>query len=73
MKNITNINYDEAHKIVDNNKNLFWIGWDIVEYKKDPDSIYKKNAMYINNTWCSVNIYKPNNNGWRVPEKYVKR
>lgn len=71
MKTI-NINYDNAHKIVDNNKNLLWNGWDIVEFRKNPEAIYNKNAMFINGTWCSVNIYKPGKDGWKVPEKYVK-
>lgn len=65
-----NINYEQAHKIVDKNKNLMWIGWDIIEYKYDNDAIYNKNAMIINGRWAKINRYSPDKNGWKVPDRY---
>ena len=67
------IDYDKAHSIVNSNKNLFWDGWDIIEYRYNPDAIYSNDARFINGKWAFVKTYKPNANGWKVPDKYGNR
>lgn len=69
----TTIDYDEAHKVVDSNKNLFWDGWTIVDWKPFKDAIYKKNGMFRNGKWGVAKTYKPEKDGWKVPAKYVGR
>lgn len=69
----TNINYDSAHDVVESNSNLFWDGWTIVDWKPYKDAIYKKNGMFRNGKWGVARRYAPDNNGWKVPTKYVGR
>lgn len=68
-----NINYEQAHKVVDSNKNLMWIGWDIIEYRYDNDAMYEKNSMRINGRWAKIKTYSLDNAGWKVPDKYALR
>ena len=68
-----NVNYDDAHRIVESNKNLIWDGWNIIEYKYDTEAIYSPNARRINGKWASIKIYKPYKNGWSVPNRYAIR
>jgi len=65
------INYDQAHTLVDKFPNLFWEGWDIVEWKSNRDGFYKKNGMYRNGRWGTAVRYSPGDKGWKVPKKYV--
>lgn len=65
------VDYDAAHAIVDSNKNLFWDGWTIVDWKPLKDGFYKKNGMFRNGMWGVARKYYPGSNGWKVPSKYV--
>lgn len=67
------INYEEAHTIVDSNKNLFWDGWTIVDWKPYKDALYKKNGLFRDGKWGVSRRYIPDANGWKVPAKYVDR
>jgi hypothetical protein len=67
------INYEEAHTIVDSNKNLFWDGWTIVDWKPYKDALYKKNGLFRDGKWGVSRRYTPDANGWKVPAKYVDR
>lgn len=69
--NSTFIDYNTAHKVVDSNRNLFWDGWDIVEWKPNRDALYKKNGMFRNGRWGVAKRFTPGSNGWKVPVKYV--
>lgn len=66
-----NIDYDQAHNIVDSNNNLFWDGWTIVEWKPYKDAVYKKNGLFRNGKWGVSKTFTPGENGWKVPAKYV--
>lgn len=70
MANITD--YNKAHEIVESNRSLFWDGWTIVEFKPNRDAITTKNAIFRNNRWGYVRRFEPTENGWKVPDKYVR-
>lgn len=65
------ITYDQAHDIVENNKSLYWDGWDILEFKKDNSAEYHPKGVRKNGVWGYVKRYSPNDEGWRLPKKYV--
>lgn len=67
-----NINYDEAHKIVSNNKFLHWEGWDIVYFKRDVAAEYDKNGIRYKNMWGFEKRFSPGSDGWKVPKQYVR-
>jgi hypothetical protein len=73
MANFENVDYDTAHKIVNKNKNMFWDGWTIVEWRRDPDGYFSKNGMFRNGQWGKVvrNISVSNDGTWKVPVKYA--
>lgn len=67
------IDYDTAHSIVDNNKNLSWNGWKIIDFKKDFKAEFSQNGIRMNGVWGFYKVYDVDSNGWRVPKKYVGR
>lgn len=66
------ITYEQAHDIVENNKSLHWDGWDIVEFKKDNSAEYHPKGVRRNGIWGFTKRYSPNDEGWRLPNKYVR-
>ena len=71
---MVNVNYGSAHSIVDRNSELYWNGWTISEWKKNPDGYFKTNGAYRNNSWGVKKDYTMNQDGtWDVPAKYLAR
>jgi hypothetical protein len=65
-------NLESAEKIVFNNKNFSWNGWDIV-YKKEIEDGYTDNkAVMIDNKWYNQKIFKLNDDGWNIPDGLIK-
>jgi hypothetical protein len=68
------IDYKTAHNAVDNNNSLHWNGWNIVEWKKNPDAFFNKNGSFRNGNWGMTRQFPVDSDGtWKVPEKYVAR
>lgn len=57
-------------KIVSKNKNLSWVGWDVVERKKSDLAKTSPNGVRVKNIWYIQKIFKPSRNGWDIPNKY---
>ena len=71
---MVNINYNTAHRIVDKNADLFWNGWTISEWKKNPDGYFKTNGLFKNNSWGIKKDFLIKEDGtWDVPAKYMAR
>jgi hypothetical protein len=66
------VNYDEAHRIVENNRFLKWDGWDIVDFKASAAAEFDKNGVRRNNRWGFENRFSPDKDGWKVPKRYVR-
>ncbi len=66
------VNYDTAHSIVEKYSNLFWDGWDIVDWKEDSTGEMSKNGMLKNGKWGVYKTYPLTENGWDVPSKYAR-
>lgn len=74
MTNYTELNYDDAHKFVNNNasKGFYWDGWDIVKWTANPNGYSQKNGMYRNDQWgFFVRIPCTDKGTWAVLSKYV--
>jgi hypothetical protein len=63
---------DTAEKIVDKNYFLHWDGWDILALKKTPSGQYRADGMRVGSAWYTVKRITPNEQGWDVPNKYVR-
>lgn len=66
------LNYDQAHNYVDTfvskGKDVFWDGWDILIFKKNPSGYMVKNGMFRNGQWGTVRRVKTTERGtWRLP------
>lgn len=66
------LNYKQSHKYVSeqasNGKDVFWDGWDIVIFKKNPSGYMVKNGMYRNGQWGTTRRIKVSERGtWRLP------
>jgi hypothetical protein len=74
MATYAELDYDQAHAFVDNNKSLgfYWDGWDIVKWTPSPNGFSQKNGMFRNNQWgFFVNIPCTDLGTWKVLSKYV--
>ena len=74
MKNMTELNWKEAHKFVDKHKKegFFWDGWTIVKWSPGHNGFTEVNGMFRDGKWGYSNKYQLTNKGtWWIPSKYV--
>jgi hypothetical protein len=62
---------EEMEKIVRNNKNLSWDGWDVVSLKWNPGAYTKPNGAYVRGKWYTKFVYPVTETGWNIPDKIV--
>ena len=75
MRNMVEMNYDQAHTFVEENKKMgfFWDGWTIVKWSPGHNGYLEVNGMYRRGKWGFASRYKITNQGtWKIPAKYVK-
>ena len=60
----------KMEKIVANNSNLSWVGWDVVDRKRSEAGRTAVNGVRVNGVWYVQRIYSVNRNGWDIPNKY---
>jgi len=63
---------DVMESIVNDNKQLSWDGWTVVETFPSEKAYFSKFGIYKNNKWQMKKEFVPSNNGWEIPDKYVK-
>ena len=74
MKNVIELNYQQAHEFVNKNKRngFFWDGWTIVKWIPGHNGYLQTNGMYRKGKWGFAFRYKLNSKGtWVIPTKYV--
>ena len=57
-------------KIVKKNENLIWDGWNVIDLKESNIAKTSAIGIRIKDKWYLHKIYKPNRNGWDIPNKY---
>ena len=63
---------EEAETIVENNKSLMWVGWDIIQLTKSPTAWMKPEGIYKDGSWHIRKQYNLSTNGWELPGKFVR-
>lgn len=63
-------NLDKMEKIVKKNKNLSWVGWDVVDRKKSDAGRTAINGVRVDGEWYLQRFYPVTRNGWNIPDKY---
>jgi hypothetical protein len=69
------LNYDEAHKFVQKNKQngFFWDGYTIIKWTPGSNGYMQKNGMFRNNKWGYASRYELKVSGvWELSDKYVR-
>lgn len=62
---------EQMEEIVSQNKNLSWDGWNVVELKQSNTAMFKKDGAFIDGKWYIKKVYQCDENGWRIPSRYV--
>ena len=62
----------QMENIVENNKSLKWVGWDVVQYIPSKNAITNKEAVYVDGQWKLAKVCKISSNGWEIPNQWVR-
>lgn len=66
------LNYKEAHQLVDSRPNMFWDGWTLVVVDTRRDGMMHKRGIYFHDKWALQERYSVLPTGkWRLPAKHV--
>jgi hypothetical protein len=57
-------------QIVKKNKELSWIGWDVVERKRSDIAKTSASGVRVKDFWYIQKVFSVNRNGWDIPNKY---
>ena len=60
----------QMETIVSKNKELAWIGWDVVERKRSDLARTSPSGVRVKNSWYLQKTINLNSNGWDIPNKY---
>jgi hypothetical protein len=71
-KNIMIKDLETMEKIVANNSNLSWDGWNVVELIPSNSAMFKTDGAFVNNKWNTKKVYSYAEEGWAIPKKYVR-
>jgi GTP cyclohydrolase FolE2 len=63
-------NLEKMERIVSRNKNLSWIGWDVVDRKRSESGRTSTSGVRVNGEWFLQRIYSVSRDGWNIPDKY---
>jgi len=61
---------EQMEKIVSKNKELHWVGWDVVERKRSDLGKTSPSGIRIKDKWYLQKIFILDHNGWDIPNKY---
>jgi len=63
----------ELEKIVENNPNLHWDGWNVVHIKQQDDAQYSAQGVFNRDTgkWYTKQVYCLDGIGWDIPNEVI--
>ena len=69
------LDYEQAHKFVEKNKQngFFWDGYTIVKWTPGSNGYMQKNGMFRENKWGYSSRYNVTSSGmWELSDKYAR-
>ena len=63
-------NLEKMEAIVSSHKQLEWEGWDVVHYKKSPNSMFSSDGAYKNGNWYKKKSFPITEKGWYIPKGF---
>lgn len=64
---------NKMEKLVESHPELSWDGWDVVRYKKNPDSQFDKSGEFYKGFWHKRFVFPLTSDGWSLPESISRR
>jgi GTP cyclohydrolase FolE2 len=61
---------NKMESIVAKNKNLSWVGWDVVDRKRTDSARTSISGVRVNGEWYLQRTYPVTRNGWDIPNRY---
>lgn len=62
---------EQMETIVAANKQLSWVGWDVVQSYYNPTAWKDVNGAFIKGKWYSQKRFPVGEDGWNIPAKFV--
>jgi len=59
-------------KIVKKNRALRWDGWTVTNVFPSDRGSTSKSGIFVNGRWHIQHRFEPNENGWDIPQKFVR-
>ena len=63
---------ETMEKIVSQNRSLSWDGWTVLNTYQNPVGWKDANGVFIKGKWFTQKRYEPGNDGWNIPNKFVR-
>jgi len=63
-------NLEKMESIVSSHKQLEWDGWNVVCYKKSPNSMFSADGVYRNGEWHKKKSFPITEKGWYLPKGF---
>lgn len=63
---------EEMEAIVENNDDLSWDGWTVIENRTKDNGAMSKDGAYVDGKWIVQKRYDANTKGWEIPNKLVR-
>lgn len=71
MTTITTL--EEMEEIVSQNRNLFWDGWTVIDWRPRAGGQFSVNGLRHKGQWGIAKYrIEPNENGWEVPNECIR-
>lgn len=63
---------EQMEEIVENNDNLSWDGWTVIENKTNENGMMSKDGAFVDGKWIVKKRYEATAKGWELPSKFVR-
>ncbi len=63
---------EKMEEIVENNKDLSWDGWTVIESKSNENGMMSKDGVLVDGKWIVQKRYDANATGWEIPNKFMR-
>lgn len=63
---------EDMEVIVENNDNLSWDGWSVIEKKSNENGMMSKDGAFVDGKWIVQKRYEATAKGWEIPSKFVR-
>jgi hypothetical protein len=63
---------EQMEALVRANRELSWLGWDVVQNTYNPGAQSRPDGVRINGKWHTQKKFDISTSGWEIPSKFVR-